>query len=251
MSSWDTQCRRTCHETREKINESGESGEGGKGGEGWGGKVQTATGRKEGGKEGGMEGGRCTTLQHSTPLSLLPQEILWLWSRSSGTSLLQTSANVLQSQQDHKDIIKCAYLLLFCCSVVTKQGTEPLLEETSHMTFWQDHMTLGLGHVTSHDPLDSLMPQWVLQVCSHLRMSFAESYALETGEKNKPICEWLHKDKISNHAFKLTASKHRFTLYVWWKFCMCHTFFQGDDELVACLRAWQDTNKLIVGPLEG
>ena len=31
---------------------------------------------------------------------------------------------------------------------------------------------------------------------------------------------------------------------------MCITFFQGDDELVACLHAWLDTNKLIVGPLE-
>ena len=78
-------------------------------------------------------------------------------------------------------------------------------------------------------------------------MSFAESFALGTGEKKQKTYEWLHKNKISNHYFKLTASKHRSALC---KLCKYITFFQGDDELIACLRAWLDTNKLIVGPLE-
>ena len=70
------------------------------------------------------------------------------------------------SSPNYKPCFEEVVLSEYLEGVVTKQGTEPLLEETSHMTFWQGHMTLclghmtlGLGHVTSHDPLDSPMPQ--------------------------------------------------------------------------------------------
>ena len=104
-----------------------------------------------------------TTVPLTTRNTLTLVSLQWYLAASNFCKMYHQVNKILHERED---IIKCTYLFLFCCSVVTKQGTEPLLEETSHMTFWQGHMTLclghmtlGLGHVTSHDPLDSPMPQ--------------------------------------------------------------------------------------------
>ena len=169
MSSWDTQCRRTCHKTREKINErvivvSGESGEGG---EGWGGKVQTVTGRKEGGMEGGRDGGRevhysatfYTTVPLTTRNTLTLVSLQWYLAASNFCKCTAKSTR----SQGHYQMCLPSPVLLQCChktrdwTSVGRNKSHDILAGSHDLVFGSHDLVLGSHDITWS--LDSPMPQ--------------------------------------------------------------------------------------------